>query len=69
MNKDLGICPYDQCPNHHNRTDDKKIKKIQSFIEKQAKKYADSLKEGKKKEAEAKKIREGKLRAIDIKSR
>ena len=69
MNKDLGICPADQCPNHHNRTDEKKIKKIQKFIEKEAKKYADSLKEGKKKEEEAKKLREGKLRAIEIKSR
>ena len=32
------------CPNHHNRTDGKKIKKIQKFIEKQAKKYEKSIK-------------------------
>ena len=39
LNKPKGVCEYDQCPNHHNRTDTRKIKKIQKFIEKQAKKY------------------------------
>ena len=69
LNKPKELCEHDHCPNHHNRTDERKIKKIQKFIDKQAKKYLDSIKEQKKKEEESKKIKEAKLRAIDIKSK
>lgn len=59
-------CP-DQCPRHHMRTSKKKMIEIEKFIMKNAKAYQEEQRKKKIEKMETEKVKEAKLRAIDLK--
>ena len=59
-------CP-DRCPNHHMRTSKKTIAKIEAFIEKKAKAYKKKKATEREEKEKQSKVKDAKLRAIDLK--